>query len=175
VNPSTGLTSSPSFTFAFRRPVEASASPLETNGTHVIGERISTTLSYPFGGGGEQGGISHKILHCFKALLLSMCAAHAATIPVRRFRSGGLAIERRLYVLLVSCFTHPRCLLWRMDDAPPQRYGGGEGGGDGRGWRRSPRLGNTSTLKVRQPAVCCRTSVALSILPSEFRRGPPIC
>jgi hypothetical protein len=60
-----------------------------------------------------------------------------------------------------------------MEDAAADGDGGGEGGGDGRGGGGGSAW-DYEYRKVRQPAVCCRTSVALSILPSEFQTLP-IC
>jgi hypothetical protein len=93
VNPSTGLTSSPSFTFAFRRlrPV----SPLKTNGTHVIGERFPRRFHIHLVAVERQGGICKTLSSLVsKHLLLSMRAA-----PQQYSCSSFLGgLERRLKI-----------------------------------------------------------------------------
>jgi hypothetical protein len=65
-----------------------------------------TTLSYPFGGGGE-GGISHKIpfFNLLFSTIVVTRAAHAATIPVRRSKVA-LAIELKKIVCSAGELLH---------------------------------------------------------------------
>jgi hypothetical protein len=72
---------------AFRRPIEASK-----HGKHVIGGRISTTLSYPFGGGGEAGAESpiNSFLHLFQSTIVVNTYSTRSNHSCSSFSSGGL-------------------------------------------------------------------------------------
>jgi hypothetical protein len=71
-------------------------SPLETNGKLVIGGRISTTLSCPFGGGGEAGAESPK------KILSSLVSKHYCCQCVQHTQQPFLFVVVEAMVLAIE-------------------------------------------------------------------------